>query len=513
MEELCQVATTFDCSFPSDFKQKTIESMTAPTDSQTIMYQDFLARKPMEVETYLGAPIAIAQEAGLKVPRLQTLYALLHHTNTINLTRPVPSTSPSIPQQAPIRVSSGPPPRPPMNGGGRGRMPSGPPGMGMPMHSGPPRRGPPPVNGFRGPPPPNGYPPRQMSRRPSFEDNNLDDFSHVVLYEELGEGDYAGGYGDVPNGQPGPDMAMRERELMLRQRELQIREQELAMRRGGGRRPQGRRREPDFDEDDEDDYFDPMEHRPRMPVDDNVDMLSVTSRRTKKAVSSSALRKDPNMSGNIRPTSFSRPFMGGRNRSSAALMRDMPGLHDNLMDNPMMSYSSNRFATVDRKMMHDESRTNSLTAGRLQELGQQQGGGFGGNGGYPVPPSRRTSQSPGNPFSPMGRGNGRPSPPQDPYLQPNGAPYQNGGRPSPPGGVRAPVPRYPPGQGNSVQPSQVESQVGVSKPLPPTKGASKSLTGSASASAGSGESAHLDTEPSASSSQSSFAPRHALGVH
>jgi hypothetical protein len=79
--------------------------------------------------------------------------------------------------------------------------------------------------------------------------------------------------------------------------------------------------------------------------------------------------------------------------------------------------------------------------------------------------------------------------------------------------VRAPVPRYPPGQGNTVAPQQVEQHAGVSALLPP-KGFKnvRSLTGSASASAGSGDSANIDSEPSAHSSQSSLGPRAAIGV-
>ncbi|KAK5262833.1 hypothetical protein LTR40_014835, partial [Exophiala xenobiotica] len=84
------------------------------------------------------------------------------------------------------------------------------------------------------------------------------------------------------------------------------------------------------------------------------------------------------------------------------------------------------------------------------------------------------------------------------------------GRPSPPGAMPAPVPRYPPGQTNMI-PQQVE-QAGMNKPFPPPKVPVKSLTGSASASAGSGDSgsANIESEPSAHSSTSSFAQRQML---
>ena len=158
--------------------------------------------------------------------------------------------------------------------------------------------GPPMMNGYgprmssngyppRGPPPPN-----QLSHRPSFEGDDLGEFSHLMLYDDaIPEGGVAPGFNDMGNGgaQGASDIALRERELALRQRELQFRERELNMRRGGGRRPPPSNHG-GFDDDDEDgdDFFDPMDNRgPVMaPVDaDNFDMMSVTSRRTRKAPS------------------------------------------------------------------------------------------------------------------------------------------------------------------------------------------------------------------------------------
>ena len=484
-----------------------MQNMLTLAPEANTMFQDFTARRPMEIETYLRTPLKFAGKAGILVPRLKTLHAILHHLNKNNQSRP-PLPSPAAAQPPPRVTSAPPPPRPPMNGQSRGgRMSSGM-GVQMPPSS---RRGPPPVNGYRGPP--NGYPPRQVLRKPSFEENNLDEFSHIVLYDDIPEGDVAAPYGDMPSGGAGQSVLdLREREMMLRQKELRLREQEMAMKRGGGGRRASHARRRDFDDDDDDDdYFDPMEGRglPLPQIDpDNFDMMSVTSRRTRKTPSQAQLRKTVFEGGSgMRPGGggFSRPHMG-RN-SGSTRYENVSRLHDNVLDNPMMSYSSNRYGAVDRKELHEESRANSLTAGRMQELGH-------GGGPYPGPPSRRTSQSPGNPFGPMGRGMGRrPSPPDESHHLPSGMPngLPNGtGRPSPPGGMRAPVPRHPPGHGNAVHPQQVEQQVGVSKPFPPPKGPSKSLTGSASASAGSGDSgsANIDSsEPSAHSSQSSFAPR------
>lgn len=77
--------------------------------------------------------------------------------------------------------------------------------------------------------------------------------------------------------------------------------------------------------------------------------------------------------------------------------------------------------------------------------------------------------------------------------------------------MRQPIPQYPPGQVNAVMPQQVEQHAGVSALNPPKGPMNKrSLTGSASASAGSGD--NLDSENSAHSSQSSLGPRLPMGV-
>ena len=524
IDELLQISDAQGCRFDSGFKERTIQKLTQPSDTNSIMYQDFTAKRPMEVETYLGSPIKLAQETGVRVPRIETLYALLHHCNIVNQQRPAPSTSPNPPPgSAPPRVSSAsgrPPVGGPVNGNGmrNGRSPS----MGGPMRGGP---GPPRMNGYPSRQSngynPRGPPPNQLSRRPSFEGDDLQDFSHVVLYDEIPEGGVVG-YSDLSNGAANTsELAIRERELNLRQRELQLREQEYNMRKGPRRPPPSHRGGYDDDDDDDDDFFDPMAMRgpPMPPIDpDSVDMMSVTSRRTRKAPSLSQIRQNPEhgimgRGGGRNSHNFGRPAMN-RNRASAQLMASMPGMNDSPLDNPMMGYASNRYGNVDRKEIGDQSRTNSLTAARLNEL---QGAGVNGgmNGAYPSPAApglpRRTSQSPGNPFN--GRNMGRPSPPDD-YMGP-GSTHPNGG-PSPPGMMRQPVPRYPPGHGNAVAPQQVEQHAGVSNLYPP-KGHFgppqknvRSLTGSASASAESGDSgasALIDSDPSAHSSQSSLAPR------
>ncbi|KAI7364229.1 hypothetical protein KC354_g5863, partial [Hortaea werneckii] len=496
IDELVMLASAQGCSFKPGFREQVMEQMLVAAEQNSTMYQDFSARRPMEIETYLGSPIKLAQEAGVPVPRIETLYALLHNLNITNQQRPPPGAAASpaaqpagrMPPAGPGPVPGPPGPGPrgqsipgPANGGGPPMRPGMRPGSRAPSSAGGPpppmRRGPPSMGGF---PPPrmngNGYPPRgppqQMSRRPSFEGDDLNEFSHIALYDSMPDGQMAeGAYDGMPPSSSG-DLALRERELALRQKEMALREREMSM--GPRRRGPPPPRRPDFDDDDEDgeDFVDPH-GVPMMPHGemDNLDMMSVTSKRTRKAPSASQLRANPEMMGAPppRPNSrmpWKRPPMPQKNRTSAAIMGQLPGLRDELLNNPLMGYSSDRYGNVDRMNMGIESRTNSLTAERLNEL--QQGGpppppggppgGFGGPspgpGGYPPPVSRRGSHSPGNPLSPA---------PRQPQMQrpspPNGFGPGPNGRPSPPG-MRQPVPRHPPGHGNAVAPQQIEQQTG-----------------------------------------------------
>lgn len=433
------------------------------------------------------------------------------------------------------RMSRGPPPP------GGGAFPPGmrrglPPGGPGPMNGAFPPRGPSLLNG-RG-----GYAGLPLSKRSSFDAGDLEEFSHLAHYDEVPESGIAdGAYPDMAS------LALREKELALRERELALRSQEYGMRRGGGRRPppppQSHRG--GFDDDEDDEYYEASVRGgpASLPIDpDSFDMMSVTSRRTRKAPSASQIRKNPEGAGSA-PMRSSGAFGGfragmARNRTSSRITQEISGLHDNIMDNPMMQYSSNRYGTVDRMQGDSESRTNSLTAAKLDEL---QGGHAIGVGGGPYPAAanpRRTSHSPGHvPYS-----HGAPGPPirlRRSSPPSNGAPHASNGyghynsRPSPPNGMRQPVPKYPPGQGNSVAPQQVEQHAGVSKhhilpasgpmsppPARPEGGSGhgslallpyrpqvRSLTGSASASAGSGENSPGvtdSTETSAHSSQDSL---------
>ncbi|KAJ5733090.1 Dehydrogenase multihelical [Penicillium manginii] len=503
LDELMMLASSHGCTFPSDFREKTIEKMTA-SDAPSTMYQDFTSRRPMEIENFLGSPIKMATESDTPVPRIEALYAMLHHINIANQSRPRHGDSPpaSVMGQPPPRMSSVPPQqqgqRPPLNGNGGMRASRTHSSMGM-MPPGA-RRGPPP--GMMRPPPGGPMPPQanRVPRDPSLE--GLEEFSHLVLYDDVMEG---GSPRPNGNGHPegGADLAIRERELALRQRELQIREQEMGMgmgmgmRRGPGPGPggpgPGRRGPPPprapasvFDEEDED-YFDPMDTMAIPHIDpDQVDMMSMTSRR-RKGPSNTQFRKNPEMAAGgpamhaSRPSSssaFGRYF--GRKRASDRAMADIPGLHDSLMDNPIWEISllvPTRKADVTASLPGDPSQEHLVLA--LVAL---------------VVPAAMDLEWAAHPLCTTR------------ILDPPGGPPYNG-HPSPPGNMRTPVPRHPSGQG-PVGPQQIEQHYGVSNSFPakgPPK--NKSLTGSASASAESGDSgasANIDSEVSAHSSQASL---------
>jgi 2-dehydropantoate 2-reductase len=66
--------------FPSDFataEQILRSTQKNPSGSVPSMQQDWEGRKKMELEVILGAPIRLAKEKGVEMPRLQTMYALI----------------------------------------------------------------------------------------------------------------------------------------------------------------------------------------------------------------------------------------------------------------------------------------------------------------------------------------------------------------------------------------------------------------------------------------------------
>ena len=544
IDELLSIAKAQKCSFPENFKQKTIEDQLNAPPAANIMHQDFVARRPLEVETFLGSPIKASKSLNLSTPHLNTLYPILSHMNQQNQTKPHPPPSPMSVGPPHPRPMQGPPPP-------SQRLPSGP---GQGQGSGPggaPRRLPPngrggldPSMARRPPPsqsrgmPPNGYPPRAngdfssrpvLSRRNSFDDD-LEEFGHIALYGDMVDSDVIAPQDGYQNSRPPPasqlnELALRERELALREREQMLREQEM---KGGRSFGLGRRKNPgksrsNYGDDDDDDEFYVDPNPPPMPVNvDSFDMMSVTSRRNRRLPSTGSVR-NPGPEIPMQPTRGGRHSMfnrNTRNRASARLLNDVPGLHDPITDNALMGCSSNRYGTVDRKMITDNSRANSMTSqrGGVRDDPALGGGAYppmpNGGGAYPPMPngggayppmSRRLSSSPGDTRNGYGPRNGHP---------PDQRGYRGG--PPPEGQIRQPIPKHAPGQNGF--PHQVEQHIsdGVRQPSimkGPSGNQVRSTTGSASASLSNDSgSASTGGETSAYSSSSSLEKRLPKGV-
>jgi ketopantoate reductase len=119
LDELLTLAKAQECTFPADFRETTLQRMVQPQENNSTMWLDFEAKRPMEIETYLGSPLKLAQESNVSVPRIESLYAILHHLNIVNRTRPAAAASaPPNAMQPPPRLSSAPLPRGPPGPGG-----------------------------------------------------------------------------------------------------------------------------------------------------------------------------------------------------------------------------------------------------------------------------------------------------------------------------------------------------------------------------------------------------------
>ncbi|KAK8136572.1 hypothetical protein PG984_004512 [Apiospora sp. TS-2023a] len=66
-------------SLPDDLgtPERIIKSTERNAGAKPSMLLDWEAGRPMELEVILGNPIRIAKEAGVDMPRLQSIYALL----------------------------------------------------------------------------------------------------------------------------------------------------------------------------------------------------------------------------------------------------------------------------------------------------------------------------------------------------------------------------------------------------------------------------------------------------
>lgn len=77
MEEVCAVAAAAGHPLPADTVDKNIHSTHKMPPYKTSMLLDFEAGRPMETEAILGNAVRAGQRAGIAIPRLESLYALM----------------------------------------------------------------------------------------------------------------------------------------------------------------------------------------------------------------------------------------------------------------------------------------------------------------------------------------------------------------------------------------------------------------------------------------------------
>ena len=433
LSECIEIARRQNCTFSKSHVTDVISQMTAhfpiPTDNEpldanllTTMYQDLLANRPLEFEVYLGNPVRMAEDLRISVPNLGTLYAIGRHVNKARTKGDGPRNS-QIPQ---LRHMNAQPPRQSMQSvNGRGRGGSGPRTVsdGPPVHA----------NG-RGRPMMNGLPPNRGGQYHGSLDGDLDQFRDIAMYGDTlganGENvELKATNGDVDlgfrGGRPPPpvsrssDLGLRTRELQLRERELQIRERELEwQRRGRLRHNNVPSTIMDGDEDEDDGRSQMGGSQRRLMTNDNVDMMSVTGRKSRNKASvptNSQTRHAPFMGGDPNVSSGGRlmSLTGGRGKSRAgSALAVSQATFDPLNENPLMGFTSNRYPGVDTRTLAANSRANSLTSQRMDDLGMGPGSRTasmmgGGGGAYPVmsrgPPPRGGGMPPQ-------AGRGRPPP-------------------------------------------------------------------------------------------------------
>ena len=85
LDEAISIARSQDINLDRDVVVKGLELMTAPGgtgDNKSSLCLDVLARRPSEVEFIYGVPLQLADEAGLAVPTLRSLYGFVKGIET-----------------------------------------------------------------------------------------------------------------------------------------------------------------------------------------------------------------------------------------------------------------------------------------------------------------------------------------------------------------------------------------------------------------------------------------------
>ncbi|EMR11451.1 hypothetical protein PNEG_00469 [Pneumocystis murina B123] len=377
-DELLQIAEAQNCSFDTVFKSKVMNTMTSDT-TQSVMYQDYIARRPMEIQVFLTNPLEIANKYNIIVPRLETIHALMHNLNNRNhLHRQSPSASAILPRQLSPKSLA--------KEQRKHHLIHEPNGYNISSGDRHYRRG----------------SPRQLIRHDSLE--GLEEFADIAMYgdmihvsntEDADAIDHQDhncinnideSYNHIQGRRKGTtydSMSLKEKELALFKREKLLREKEvLEHKKNMARFPRSHASDGystrSYGYDDDDDYTD-YHISSNVPANippmnsDNFDMMSMTFRRHRKntnKVSTSNMRntfENKNDMYNDYATWEWRQRSHSRSQPYNTMDVSLIGTCDHIQNSLMLGYSSNRYGTVDSKTLVN-SRTNSLTTAKSDEM-------------------------------------------------------------------------------------------------------------------------------------------------
>lgn len=373
-DELLRIAEAQSCTFDVNFKSKIMNMMTTNAP-HSMMFQDYVARRPMEIQVFLTNPLEIANKYNIDVPRLETIHALMLNLNNYNCSHKLsPSTSTTFFRQLPSK--------PIMNKEHhKHHLIHDPNGYNISQGSQHNRKR---------------HSPRPLIRQDSLE--GLEEFADIAMYSDMihvsntedadaidhQDHTYTNNINDpydyIEEQRKGSlpyDSMLREKELALSKQGKMLREKEaLGHKKNIARHTRNHTSDEysarSYGYDDDEEYTDSNIHSNIPPINsDNFDMMSMTFRRHRK-------------NANKMPTSTMRNTFDKANihtdRSSGwrqrSHIRSQPcnivdssliGTCDFMQNNLMLGYSSNRYGTVDSKTLVN-SRTNSLTTARSEEM-------------------------------------------------------------------------------------------------------------------------------------------------
>lgn len=392
IDECLRIAEHRGSAFPFDFKSRTIKQCSTTKEPKSLMYQDFLAGRPLEIEIYLATPIKLAEEASIPVPTIKSIYAMLNHLNLVNQQSPQSVVPPPQGRLAPQHTGQSymTATRPQMHRGATDGIING--GRAISMVYGHPTANMPPRN----PNVQNRRPSAPIPRQDSLE--GLEEFADVAMYGDIiaatdgpqydsrGPGNYQNEMQngmDVVSGRgrdsrPTIPRAATSQGIYPVQRNQgpprSTRPGAFAAvgQKMSAMRLSGRSKARDFDDDDDDDGDYIEDAVPTGPPinPDNVDMMAITRRGGRNSAMS--FRNDTSNFALNAPRGKSKQSKS----KSQAMMGDIPGIHDAVTNTVLFGMGDNRYGTVDSRSLAKtaNSRLNSMQSDRLNSISSIQPG-------------------------------------------------------------------------------------------------------------------------------------------